>query len=101
MATTSQTTQESQELTRLFNQTKKTLPILTNRDMTDENVQPVLKTFAGYESNHESSPFSISDAKDVTAILTSVTAVIQDPKIPRESQQTSNIVTKIHDGMQR
>ena len=80
MATTSQPNQESQELTRLFHKTKKTLPILSYKDMTDESVKPVLRTFDGYEPNHESPPFSINDAKDVTANLISVTAAIQDPK---------------------
>ena len=80
MATTSQPNQESQELTRLFYQTKKTLPILRYKDMTDESVKPVLNTFAGYEPNHESLLFSISDAKDVTADYISVSAAIQDPR---------------------
>ena len=48
--------------------------------MTDECVEPVLNTFAGYEPNHESPPFSIKDAREVTANLSSVTAAIQDTK---------------------
>ena len=80
MATKSQPNKESQELTRLFHQTKKTLPTLSYKDMTDESVKPILNTFAGYEPNHESPPFSINNTKDVTTYLISVTAAIQDPK---------------------
>ena len=47
--------------------------------MSDDSVKPVLNTFAGYEHSHKSSPFSINDAKGVTANLISVTAAIQDP----------------------
>ena len=80
MATTSQLNEEAQELTRLFHQTKQTLPILSYKDMTDESVKSVLNMLAAYEPNHESRPFSINDAKDVTANLISVTAAISDPK---------------------
>ena len=80
MATTSESNEEARELTRLFYQTKKTLPVLSYKDMTDESVKPVLNTFTWYEPYHESPPFSIKDAKDVTANLISVTAAIQDPK---------------------
>ena len=80
MATTSQPSQESQELTRLFHQTKKALTILSYKDITDESVKLVLNTFAGYVPNHESPPFSINDAKDVTANLISITGAIQDLK---------------------
>ena len=79
MATTSQPNQESQELTRFVHQTKKTLPMLSYKDMTDESVKPVLNRFAGYEHNHESPPFSINDAKEVTGNLMGVTIAIQDP----------------------
>ena len=54
------------ELTRLFNQTKKTLPILSYKEMSDESVKPVLSTVAGYEPNHESPLFPMNDPKDVT-----------------------------------
>ena len=80
MATTSQPNQEFQELTRLFDQKKKTLPTLSYKSMTDDSVKPILNTFTRYEPYHESPPFSINDAKDVTANLISVTAAIQDPK---------------------
>ena len=80
MATASQPNQESQELTRLFHQTKKTLHILSYRDMSDESVKPVLNAIVGYEPNHESPLFSINNAKDVTASLRSVTATIQENK---------------------
>ena len=80
MSTTSQPNVGSQELSRLFYQTKKTLPILNYKDMADESVKHVLNTFVGYEPNHESPPFSIDDAKDVTANIISVNAAIQDPK---------------------
>ena len=80
MATTSQPNEEDQELTRLFHQTKKTLPILSYKNMTDESVKHVLNTFAGYEPNHDVPPFSINDAKDLIANLISVIAAIQDLK---------------------
>ena len=80
MATTSQPNQESQELKRSFHQTKNTPPILSYKDIADEGVKPVLNTLAGYEPDQVSSPFSIKDAKDVTANLVSVTAAIQDLK---------------------
>ena len=67
-------------MTRLFHQTKKRLPILNYKDMTDESVIPVLNTLAGYEPNHKNPPFSINDAKNVTANLIGVPAVIQEPK---------------------
>ena len=69
MVTTSQSNEETQELIRLFHQSKKTLPMLSYNGLTDESVKPVLKTFIRYEPNHESSPFSIKDAKDVSANL--------------------------------
>ena len=80
MATTSQSNEEAQELKRLFHQTKKTFPILSYKDMADESVKPVLNTLAGYEPYHESPPFSINDAKYVTANLISVSDTIQDSK---------------------
>ena len=80
MATTSQSNQETQELTRLIHQKKKTLPILCYKDMRDESVKPVLNTFTGYKPNHESPPFSINNARDVTVNLIRVTAAMQDPK---------------------
>ena len=80
IATTSQLNQESQKLTRLFHQTKKTLTILSYKDVTDESVKPVLNTSARYEPNDESPSFSINNAKDVKANLISVTAAIHDPK---------------------
>ena len=80
MATTSQPNQETLDLTRLFHQTKKTLPILSNKDMADESVKPVLHTFARSEPNHEIIPPSINDARDTTAKLISVTVTTQDPK---------------------
>ena len=54
METTSQSNQDSKELTRLFHQTKKTLPVLSYKDMSDESVNPVLNTLIGYEPAHES-----------------------------------------------
>ena len=80
MATTSQPNQETQELTRLYYQTKKTLPILSCKDMTDESFKPVLNIFAGYEQNNESLPFSTNDANDVTPNLINVSNAVQDPK---------------------
>ena len=76
----SQPNQESQESTRLLHQTKKTLPILRYKNMTDESVKLVLSTFTGYERNHEGPPFSINYAKDFTASLIGVTFAIPDPK---------------------
>ena len=100
-ATTSQLSQESQELTRLFHQIKKTLPILSYKDTTDEIANPVLNTLARYEPYHKSPQFPINDGKDVTTNLISVTAAPSRFKIPRESQQTSDMVTKIHEGTKR
>ena len=79
-ATKSQPNQETQELKRIFHQTKKTMHKLRKKDMTDKSIKSVLNTFAGYEPNHESPPFSVNDAKDVTANLISVTDDSQDPK---------------------
>ena len=72
--------QESQELTRLIVQKKKTLIIPSYGGLKDESVKSVLNTFPGYEPSHESSTFYINDARDVAATLISVTAAIQDPK---------------------
>ena len=63
MATTSQPNQETQELARLFDQTKKTLPILSEKDTTAESVKPVLNTLTGYELNHENPQLSIKNVK--------------------------------------
>ena len=48
MTTTSQPNQATQELTKMFHQKEKTLPILSDKDMTDESVKLVLRTFPGY-----------------------------------------------------
>ena len=64
----------------MFNQTKKTLFILSYKDLTDESVKPVLNTFDRYELNHESPLFSINHAKDVTANLINIAYAIQDSK---------------------
>ena len=47
METTNQPNKESQELTWLFHQTKKTRLILSYKDMSEEIVEPVLNTLAG------------------------------------------------------
>ena len=80
MTNTSQPNEETQELTRLFYQIKERLPILCYKDMTDESVKPVLNTFAEYVPNHESTSFSMNDAKGATANLISVSVDIQYPK---------------------
>ena len=49
-------------------------------EMTNKILKPMLNTLAGYEPKHESNPFSINDAKDVTASLISNTAAIQGLK---------------------
>ena len=54
--------------------------MLSYKDMTDESAKLLLNTLTGYEPNHESPPFSINDAKDVTASFISVTVAIQNPK---------------------
>ena len=79
METTSQSNKETQMLIRLFHQTK-TIPILSYEDLTNESVKPVFNTFTGYESNHESPPFSINDAKNVTSNLINVSTAVQNPK---------------------
>ena len=56
------------------------LRILSYNEMTNESVKSVLKTFARYEPNHESAPFSISDAKGVTTRLINATAASNDLK---------------------
>ena len=56
------------------------LPILSYKEMNDENVKPMLNTIVGYEPNHESPLFSINDAEDVTVNLISVIVAVQDPK---------------------
>ena len=80
MATKSQPNEETQELIRLLHQTKKTLPILSFNDLTDESVKPELNTFARYESNYESPKFSINDAKNVAANLINDSTAAQNPK---------------------
>ena len=59
---------------------KENAPILSYKDMTQEIVQTVLNTLAGYELNHESPWFSIYDAKYFTANLISISAAVKDPK---------------------
>ena len=76
MLTTSQPNEEAHELIRSFHQTNTMLPILSYKDMTGESIKPVVSMLAGYEANHESPPFSINDAKDVTVNLICVTAAI-------------------------
>ena len=48
--------------------------------MTDESNKHVLNTFTDKFPFHESTPFSINEAKHVTDSLISVTATIQDRK---------------------
>ena len=48
--------------------------------MNDEIEKTVLNTLSRYDHNHESPPFCINDAKDVTESLILVTAALQDPK---------------------
>ena len=64
----------------MFHQTKKTLSILSYNDLADECFQLVVNTFSGYELNHESPPFSINNAKDVTSSLINVFTAFQNPK---------------------
>ena len=71
----------------MFHQIKKKLPILRYNDITDESVKPVLNTFAGYELNHESPPFSIRDVKYVTANLINVSTAIQNLKYHASSKK--------------
>ena len=69
MEITSKPNEGAQGLIRLFHQTKKTLPILSYNDLTNENVKTMLNAFARYEPNHENSLFSINYVKDVTVNL--------------------------------
>ena len=69
--------------------------------MTDERVKPVLNMLTGYEPNHETHPFFINEAIDGTARLEKRYCCHSRSQIPRELQQTSNIVRKIHEGTQR
>ena len=78
MKTTSKPNQESQEMTRLFHQTKLTLLILSHKDITDESVKSVLSSLVVYKPNHKSPPFSINYLNYVTVSLISVVAAIQD-----------------------
>ena len=80
MLTTRQPNEESQELIRLFHQTKKTLRIPSHNELTDESTKPVLNKLARYEPNNERSPFSISDAMGVTAHLINVSTAVQSSK---------------------
>ena len=101
VATNIQPDEGASELIKLFYLTGKTFPILNNSDLTDESSKRVLNTFAGYESSHISSPFSINNAKDVTANLIDVSTADQNPKYHGKPQKFRNMVTKIHDGTQR
>ena len=80
MTTKHQPNEVAQELTRFFRQSKKTLSILSYNNQADESVKPVLNTLAGYESNHESSPFSTNDVKDVTNNFINVFTAMQNLK---------------------
>ena len=88
MAITGQPNEETQELIKLFHQNKRTLLILSYNELTDEGVIPVLNIFATCESSHERSLFSISDAKDVTASLISVSSAVQNPKQHENSKNS-------------
>ena len=54
--------------------------MLSYNDLTDESDKSALNTFAGYEKNHESPPFSINNAKDVTVNLIDVSTAVKNPK---------------------
>ena len=97
IATACQPNQRAQKLTKRFHQTKKTVPVLSYKDITDENVKPVLNMLAVYEPSDEITPSSINNARDITTSLTCVSAAIQDPKYHVNSQNTSNMATKIHE----
>ena len=84
----------------MFNENKKTLPILSYNELTDESVNPVLSTFPGYETSHESPLFSINDAKDVTAYLINDSTVAQNLKYVDSPEQSGYMATKIREGTQ-
>ena len=80
MATKSQPNEETQELSKLIFKTKKTPPILNYYELDDKSVKSVLGTFSGYNPVHESAPFSVKDAKNVTANLINVSSDVLDNK---------------------
>ena len=67
-------------MTRLFHQTKRTLLILSYKDLADESVKPLLISFARYEPNHETLTFSINDVIDFTAYLVDVSTAVWNLK---------------------
>ena len=66
MATTRHVNEKTQELVRLLRVTKKTHPILSYNDLTDESVKSVLNTLARYEPNHENPPYLMNDTNYIT-----------------------------------
>ena len=91
--------EETQESIRLFHLIKKTLPILSYNDSTDESVKPVLNTFAEYEPGHESPPLSINNAKNVRSSLINISTAAHNPTYYKKSK-TGNMTTKIHEATQ-
>ena len=80
MATIPLPDQETQLLTKFLNQTKKTLVVLSYKDITYESVKLLLNMLARYEPNQGSHSLSIKYAQDVTTKFFSVTAAIKDLK---------------------
>ena len=54
--------------------------MLNHNYITDDGVEHMLKTHAGYEPGHENSPFSINDAMNAATNLINVSTSVQNPK---------------------
>ena len=80
MVTISQLKEEAQEIVRFLHQTKKTFPWSSYNALAYESVKHVVNILAEYEPSHDSTLFSINNAKEVTENLINVTATIQNPK---------------------
>ena len=87
MGKISQPNEETQELVRLFHETKKTLPILSHTDLTEKSVNPVSNAFLRYETNHERLQLSINDVKDVTVSLFNASSAVQNPEYHESSNK--------------
>ena len=80
LATISQPNEKTQELSRLFCQTKKMLLIMNYNDLNDESVKRVLNRFAGNEPSHERPPFPNNNAKEVIVCSINVSTAVRSPK---------------------
>ena len=78
METTSQPDEETQKVARFFHPTKKIFSILNYNELAYESDKPMFSIIARYESNQESTSFSINDAKYDTVNIINISTTFKN-----------------------